>query len=47
MPEKNFSKITLRLSDKKYASSFWEFAVEEIMDAVPYFTITGLCLYLA
>ena len=47
MPEKNFSKITLRLKDKKYTRPFQEFAVDEIMDVVPYFTITCLCLYLA
>ena len=47
MPAQNFSKITLRIKDKKNVKPFEEFAIEEVADVVPYFTITCTLLYLA
>ena len=45
-PHVYFSKITLQIKDKKYEKPFEEFAIEEVADVVPYFTITSTLLHL-
>ena len=37
--QNNYSRLTLRMTDKSLSSLFWEFSIEEIFFTMPYFTI--------
>ena len=42
-----FNRITLQLKEKKHVKPFYDFAMEDVLDIIPYFVLMSTLLFLA
>ena len=42
-----FNRITLQLKESKHSQPFYDFAMEDVLDIIPYFVLMSTLLFLA